>query len=82
MTNYFFYKFYTKLVSSFFYYYIYIFDNSSNKAQHKQTNITEEKKSEKQDVIKVNKIKTEFPPIENFVNFKESGNIPSFLINK
>ena len=61
---------------------IYNFDNSSNKVQHKQTNITEEKNSEKQDVIKVNKIKTEFPPIENFVNFKESGNIPSFLINK
>ena len=61
---------------------IYNFDNSSNKVQHKQTNITEEKKSEKQDVIKFNKIKTEFPPIENFVNFKESGNIPSFLINK
>ena len=61
---------------------IYNFDNSSNKVQHKQTNITEEKKYEKQDVIKFNKIKTEFPPIENFVNFKESGNIPSFLINK
>ena len=61
---------------------IYNFDNSSNKVQHKQTNITEEKKYEKQDAIKFNKIKTEFPPIENFVNFKESGNIPSFLINK
>ena len=61
---------------------IYNFDNSSNKVQHKQTNITEEKKYKKQDVIKFNKIKTEFPPIENFVNFKESGNIPSFLINK
>ena len=61
---------------------IYNFDNSSNKVQHKQTNITEEKKYEKQDVIKFNKIKTEFPPMENFVNFKESGNIPSFLINK
>jgi superfamily II DNA/RNA helicase len=61
---------------------IYNFDNSSNKVQHKQTNITEEKKSEKQDVIKSNKIKKEFPPIENFVSFKESGNIPSFLINK
>ncbi|MGY9059650.1 MAG: DEAD/DEAH box helicase, partial [Candidatus Puniceispirillales bacterium] len=40
---------------------IYNFDNSSNKVQHKQTNITEEKKSEKQDVIKSNKIKKEFP---------------------
>jgi len=61
---------------------IYNFDNSSNKVHYKQTNIIEEENSEKQDVIKVNKIKTEFPPIENFVNFKESGNIPSFLINK
>ena len=61
---------------------IYNFDNSSNKVHYKKTNIIEEENSEKQDVIKVNKIKTEFPPIENFVNFKESGNIPSFLINK
>ena len=61
---------------------IYNFDNSSNKVHYKQTNITEEKNYKKQDVIKVDKIKTEFPPIENFVNFKESGNIPSFLINK
>jgi superfamily II DNA/RNA helicase len=61
---------------------IYNFDNSSNKVHYKQTNIIEEENFEKQDVIKVDKIKTEFPPIENFVNFKESGNIPSFLINK
>ena len=61
---------------------IYNFDNSSNKVHYKQTNIIEEENSEKQDVIKVDKIKTEFPPMENFVNFKESGNIPSFLINK
>jgi len=61
---------------------IYNFDNSSNKVQHKQTNITEEKNSEKQNILKVNKFKTELPPIENFLNFKESGNIPSFLINK
>ena len=61
---------------------IYNFDNSSNKVQHKQTNITEEKNSEKQKILKVNKFKTELPPIENFLNFKESGKIPSFLINK
>ncbi|MGY9060138.1 MAG: hypothetical protein ACKVHI_10180, partial [Candidatus Puniceispirillales bacterium] len=61
---------------------IYNFDNSSNKVHYKQTNIIEEENSEKQDVIKVDKLKTEFPPMENFVNFKESGNIPSFLINK
>ena len=61
---------------------IYNFEGIFNKAQSKEKNIIEEKKYEKQDSLKINKIKTQFLPIENFLNFKESGNIPSFLTNK
>jgi len=61
---------------------IYNFEKGFNKVQRKKINIIEEEKPEKQDTLKVNKIKREYPPIENFLNFKESGNIPLFLTNK
>ena len=58
---------------------IYKFEQITVKSDNKKLDSTDKKKYDQEGDFNVNK---NIPPIENFVNFKESGQIPSFLINK
>ena len=61
---------------------IYNFEKISLDPKNKEISLVEKKENHKQENLKNNKNNLGLLPIENFVSFKESGKIPSFLINK
>ena len=61
---------------------IYSFEDILVKPQTQTISTIERKTPYQKNSLKDHKINLGIPPIENFVSFKESGQIPSFLINK